>query len=212
MRLTKLEHACVRLEKDGGVLVIDPGVWTSPEAMDGAGAVLITHEHFDHLNADGLRAALGAGPGLQVWANASVAGQFAEFAGRVHVTSHGDTLRIEGFDVAVYGQEHALLHRDIPLVPNTGFMIDGEVFHPGDALTIPEDPVATLLLPVNAPWLKLSEMIDYARAVDPRRGYAIHDGLLNDRGLGALGNWLPLATGPGGGAVTWVAPGTAIDL
>jgi L-ascorbate metabolism protein UlaG (beta-lactamase superfamily) len=212
MRLTKLEHACVRLEKDGAALVIDPGVWTGPEALDGAGAVLITHEHFDHLNADALRAALGADPELEVWANASVAGQFAEFSGRVHVTSHGETFVAEGFDVAVYGQEHALLHRDIPLVPNTGFMIDGEIFHPGDALTIPEDPVATLLLPVNAPWLKLSEMIDYARAVDPRRGYAIHDGLLSDRGLGVLSNWLPLATGPGGGTVTRVAPGTTIDL
>jgi L-ascorbate metabolism protein UlaG (beta-lactamase superfamily) len=212
MRLTKLEHAGVRLEKDGAALVIDPGVWTGPEALDGAGAVLITHEHFDHLNADVLRAALGADPGLEVWTNASVAGQFPEFAGRVHVTGHGDTFVAEGFDVAVYGQEHALLHGDIPLVLNTGFMIDGEVFHPGDALTIPEDPVATLLLPVNAPWLKLSEMIDYARAVDARRGYAIHDGLLNGRGLGALGNWLPLATGPGGGTVTRVAPGTTIEL
>lgn len=212
MRLTKLEHACVRLEKDGAVLVIDPGIWTGPDALDGAASVLVTHEHFDHLNADGLRAAFAADPGLQLWTNASVAGQFAEFAGRVHVISHGDTFGTEGFDVAVYGQEHALLHRDIPLVPNTGFMIDGEVFHPGDALTVPEDAVLTLLLPVNAPWLKLSDMIDYARAVDPGRGYAIHDGLLNARGLGVLGNWLPLASGPGGGAITRVEPGTKIDL
>ena len=174
--------------------------------------MLITHEHFDHLNPDGLRAALAADHGLQVWANASVAGQFAEFAGRVHAIEHGDTFGAEGFDVAVYGQEHALLHRDIPLVANTGFMIDGEVFHPGDALTIPEDAVSTLLLPVNAPWLKLSDMIDYARAVDAERGYAIHDGLLNERGLGVLGNWLPLATGPGGGTITRVEPGSVIDL
>jgi L-ascorbate metabolism protein UlaG (beta-lactamase superfamily) len=212
MRLTKLEHACVRLEKDGDVLVIDPGVWSGPEALDGAGSVLITHEHFDHLNADVLRAALAADPGLRVWANVSVAGQFGEFAGRVHVVSHGDTFGADGFDVAVYGEEHALLHRDIPLVTNTGFMIDGEVFHPGDALTIPEDPVATLLLPVNAPWLKLGEMIDYARAVDAARGYAIHDGLLNDRGLSVLGNWLTLTAGPGGGTITRVEPGTTIDL
>jgi L-ascorbate metabolism protein UlaG (beta-lactamase superfamily) len=212
MRLTKLEHACVRLEKDGAALVIDPGVWTGPEALLGASSVLITHEHFDHLNAEGLRDALAADRGLQLWANTAVASQFAEFSGRVHEISHGDTFGAGGFDVAVYGQEHALLHRDIPVVPNTGFMIDGEVFHPGDALTIPEDPVPTLLLPVNAPWLKLSEMIDYARRVAPRRGYAIHDGLLNDRGLGILASWLMLAAGPGGGEITRVEPGTVIDL
>jgi L-ascorbate metabolism protein UlaG (beta-lactamase superfamily) len=212
MRLTKLEHACVRLEKDGGVLVIDPGVWVGPGALDGAGSVLITHEHFDHLNPDGLRAALAADPGLQVWTNASVAGQFAEFTGQVHVVSHGDTFGAEGFDVAVYGQEHAVLHRDIPLVLNTGFAVDGTVFHPGDALTIPEDPVPVLLLPVNAPWLKLSEMIDYARAVDAERGYAIHDGLLNERGQGVLGNWLKLATGPRGATITQLEPGSTIEI
>jgi L-ascorbate metabolism protein UlaG (beta-lactamase superfamily) len=212
MRFTKLEHACVRLEKDGAVLVIDPGVWAGPDALAGAGSVLITHEHFDHLNVDGLRAALAADPGLKVWANASVAGQFGEFSGQFHVINHGDTFDADGFDVAVYGQEHAVLHRDIPLVPNTGFMIDGEVFHPGDALTLPQDPVPVLLLPVNAPWLKLSEMIDYARAVDAGRGYAIHDGLLNERAIGVLGNWLPLATGPGGGTITRLDPGTTITL
>jgi L-ascorbate metabolism protein UlaG (beta-lactamase superfamily) len=28
MLLTKLGHSCVRLEKDGARLVIDPGVWS----------------------------------------------------------------------------------------------------------------------------------------------------------------------------------------
>ena len=46
-----------------------------------------------------------------------------------------------GFDVHVYGRKHAEIHRDIPIIENTGFLVDGEVFHPGDALTVPEDPV-----------------------------------------------------------------------
>ncbi|HXO14185.1 MAG TPA: MBL fold metallo-hydrolase [Mycobacterium sp.] len=45
MRITKLGHSCVRLEKDGAVLVIDPGVWTdAAAALAGAAAVMITHE------------------------------------------------------------------------------------------------------------------------------------------------------------------------
>ena len=40
MRFTKLGHSCVRLEKDGAVLVIDPGGWSdAPAALDGASAV-----------------------------------------------------------------------------------------------------------------------------------------------------------------------------
>ena len=60
MRLTKLGHACVRLDKDGAVLVIDPGAFSDPDALAGANAVLITHEHFDHIEPERLRAALAS--------------------------------------------------------------------------------------------------------------------------------------------------------
>jgi L-ascorbate metabolism protein UlaG (beta-lactamase superfamily) len=212
MRLTKLGHACVRFDKDGAVLVVDPGAFSDPQALAGANAVLITHEHFDHIEPERLRAALAADPGLQLWSTAAVASQFADFGGQVHTAGHGEVFSAAGFDVHVYGSEHAVLHQDIPIVANIGFMLDGEVFHPGDALTVPEDPVPTLLLPVNAPWLKLSEMIDYARTVDPKRGITIHDALLGENGLRALDNWLPLATGAGGAVFTQIGDGNSVDL
>jgi L-ascorbate metabolism protein UlaG (beta-lactamase superfamily) len=193
MRLTKLEHACVRVEKDGVTLAIDPSAWSMPEALVGASAVLVTHEHFDHLDADGLRAALDADPGLQLWTNQSVASQFAGFSrDQVHIVDHGDAFRVAGFDVHAYGHLHAKLHRDIPVIENTGFMIDGTLFHPGDSFTVPEDPTQTLLLPASGPWLKTGEMIDYARAVSPQRGYVIHEALFSDTGLMVLENFLPL--------------------
>jgi len=50
MRFTKLGHSCVRLDKDGAVLVIDPGTFSDAAgALDGATAVMVTHEHPDHL-------------------------------------------------------------------------------------------------------------------------------------------------------------------
>jgi L-ascorbate metabolism protein UlaG (beta-lactamase superfamily) len=212
MRLTKLGHACVRLEKDGAALVIDPGIWSEPDATAGANAILITHEHPDHLDADRVRAALSDDAGLHVWTNASVAAQLADFGPRVHSVAHGDTFTAAGFDVHVYGQDHAQIHRDIPIVANTGFAVDAEVFHPGDALTVPEDRLPTLLLPINAPWLKVSEMIDYARAVAPERGYAIHDGLLNANGLNLMANLLKVAAQPGGTSLARLEPGTSVDL
>ena len=39
----------------------------------------------------------------------------------------------------VYGQDHALNHSDIPLVMNTGFLVEGELFHPGDSFTVPKN-------------------------------------------------------------------------
>jgi L-ascorbate metabolism protein UlaG (beta-lactamase superfamily) len=211
VRLTKLGHACVRLEKDDASLVIDPGVWSGEDALAGAGAILITHEHVDHLDAASVLAALAADPGLRVWTNSAVAGQLAEAGDRVHVVGHGDTFTAAGFDVHVYGRQHAIIHRDIPVVPNTGFAVDGEVFHPGDSLTVPEDCIATLLLPANAPWLKVSEMIDYAREVAPRRAYAIHDGLLNANGLGLMRSLLKVAE-PAGAEYVRLEPGTSVEI
>ena len=211
-RLTKLGHACVRLEKDGAVLVIDPGAFSDPEALSGANVVLATHEHMDHLQQPRLRAALAQDPGLELWTNDATAAQFAEFGARVHTVEHGDTFSAGGFDVHVYGSEHAELHREIRPVGNIGFMLDGDVFHPGDSFTVPEDPVRTLLLPVSAPWLKLSEMIDYGRQIAPTRGLAIHDALLSDIGRAVLDQWLGLAAGSTGAVFSRLDDGAAVDL
>jgi L-ascorbate metabolism protein UlaG (beta-lactamase superfamily) len=213
MRLTKLGHSCVRLEKDGATLVIDPGGWSDPAgALAGASAVLITHEHPDHLDAGAVRAAMTSEPGLELWANASVAEQLRDFGTRVHTVDHGDTFTAAGFDVHVYGHDHAQIYREIPIVLNTGFAVDGEVFHPGDSLTVPEDRVPTLLLPIVAPWLKTAEMIDYAREVGPRRAYAIHDAVLNENGIGLWQRMMQVAAQPSGAAFSRLEPGTTVDL
>jgi L-ascorbate metabolism protein UlaG (beta-lactamase superfamily) len=213
MRFTKLGHSCVRLDKDGAVLVIDPGTFSdAAAALDGASAVLVTHEHPDHLDADAIRAALSRDPGLTLWANQSICAQFTEFGDRVHEVRHGDALEVAGFDVHVYGVDHALIHPDIPLVVNTGFLVDGELFHPGDSFTVPEDPVHTLLLPISAPWLKAGDMIDYFRAVAPARGYAIHDAILNENGLGLMTRMMSVAAAPGQAHVARPEPGTTLDL
>ena len=212
MRLTKLGHACVRLEKDGGSLVIDPGVWSGPGPLAGAQAVLVTHEHVDHLDADGVRAALTADPGLELWANSAVTVQFADFGGRVHEVAHGDVFTAAGFDVHVYGHEHALVLPSVPIIPNTGFAVDGAVFHPGDSFTVPQDRVPTLLLPVSAPWLKISEVAAYAHEVAPEQGYAIHDAILSQQGIGLVSNLLKMITRPGDGPLTRLEPGTSVDL
>lgn len=196
MELTKHGHACVVLSEGDRRLVLDPGAFTDPAALEGAGAVLVTHEHFDHLDPARLRAALEADPALEVWTNGSAAKQLEGLGDRVHVVGHGDAFTAAGFDVHVHGELHAVIHPDIPRIPNIGFLVGGQVFHPGDAFTVPEEPVATLLLPVHAPWSKVSEVIDYVRAVDADQAYAVHDGLLNDTGLGVVGGMLG-ENGPG---------------
>ena len=188
MKLTKQGHSCIRLDNGGPTLVIDPGGFTEASAVDAVAAVLITHEHPDHFNEGHVRAALDADPAVEVWTLASVAAKLsAAYPGRVHTVGHGDTFTAAGFEVQVHGELHAVIHPDIPRITNVGFLVDGALFHPGDALTVPDQPVETLLLPINAPWSKAAELVDYVREVRPAQVLDIHDGLLNDAGLGLYG-------------------------
>jgi L-ascorbate metabolism protein UlaG (beta-lactamase superfamily) len=206
MKFTKTTHSCVRLEKDGRTLVIDPGGFSEEDAAVGADAILVTHEHPDHFDEGRLRAGLEANPEARVWTLRAVAEKLsAAFPGRVRTVGHGDTFTAAGFDVQVHGELHAVIHPDIPRITNVGYLIDGgTVFHPGDALTVPDRPVETLMLPVMAPWNKIAEVIDYVREVKPRRAYDIHDGLLTDvarpiydNQIGALGGTEHLRLGSG---------------
>jgi L-ascorbate metabolism protein UlaG (beta-lactamase superfamily) len=212
MELIKYGHACVVLSDGDRRLVVDPGGFTEASALDGATAVLVTHEHADHFVPDRLRAAMDADPALEVWTNSSVAAQLEGLGSRVHVVGHGDAVTVAGFDVHVHGELHAQVHPEIPRISNVGFLVDGQVFHPGDALTVPDEPVTTLLLPVHAPWSKVAEVIDYVRAVHADQAFAVHDVMLSDTGLGTVARLL----GEGGPGTptpySRLAPGDSVEL
>ncbi|MGE5290268.1 MAG: MBL fold metallo-hydrolase [Micromonosporaceae bacterium] len=210
MRLTKMGHSCVRLEKDAVTVVIDPGSLTEPEAVRGADALLITHEHVDHLSEERIASAAKANPGLAVWTCGAVASKLDGLPLRLHTVGDGDTFEIGGFAVQVHGEYHAITHPDHAPVPNVGFLVDDEVFHPGDAFTLPPKAVRTLLVPASAPWMKVPEMIDYVRAVGPQRAYSIHEGLLNEHGLSLVDGVLADLAGPRD--VRRLAPGESVDL
>jgi L-ascorbate metabolism protein UlaG (beta-lactamase superfamily) len=191
MRLTKFTHACVRVERDDAVLVIDPGGFSEAEALDGADAVLITHEHFDHLDVDKLATARSRYPSLTIYAHPDVVGKLGALQEVAQPVNIGESFTAAGFEVRACGGQHAVIHPDIPRVANLGYLIEGSVYHPGDSVNPSDLPagvqVETLFLPINAPWLKLSETVDFARAVAPRRAYALHDHLLSEAGAKVYG-------------------------
>ncbi|MEV5343594.1 MBL fold metallo-hydrolase [Streptomyces sp. NPDC052676] len=206
MRITKFGHACVRVERNGRAIVIDPGVMTSePDVLTGAEAVLITHEHFDHFDPERLREVPAA-----VYTCAGVARHLEGFGERVYVVREGDSFSAAGFEVSVAGDKHHFSHPDVPPVDNVGFLIDGEVFHPGDALTVVDAP--TLLVPGQAPWLTVPDLIGYLRRMAPRRAYAIHDGLLNEWGLKVLDDVLAMEAKRAGADIRRLHPGESVEL
>lgn len=198
MLITKYTHACVRLEAEGRVLVIDPGTWSEPAALSGADAVLVTHEHSDHI--DTLRL---AGLGVPVYAPTG-----ADIARLTFVpVSPGDKFTAAGFPVVAVGGRHAPIYGGLPDCPNLGYLVGGELYHPGDSLHVPEEPVETLLVPAQGSWLKMAEAIDFVKAVNPRRAFAIHDAQINERGLASVNGWLAETTDNG---YQYLAPGESL--
>lgn len=181
MQLTKFTHACVRLDEGERTLVIDPGVFSEvDDALDGADAMLITHEHADHVDGDRVRAALASHSRLQLFAPESVTRAFADLGEQVVPVGPGEQFEAAGFTVRTFGGQHALIHPAIKMIANVAYLVDDAVYHPGDSFTVPPVAVQTLLAPSHAPWSKTAEVIDFVIAVGAPRAHQIHDSLITD--------------------------------
>jgi L-ascorbate metabolism protein UlaG (beta-lactamase superfamily) len=180
MDITHLGHACLLVEMDQARLLIDPGTLSTGFAdLRDLDAVLVTHEHPDHVDDAAVRALLAANPGATLVLDELTAARFADLDA-VRVAHPGETLDL-GERVEVLGGLHAPVYGDVPGCPNLAYLVgDGELLHPGDSLIVPDRPVHTLAVPIDGPWLKLAEAVDYVKAVRPETYLPIHEGELTD--------------------------------
>jgi L-ascorbate metabolism protein UlaG (beta-lactamase superfamily) len=212
IRLTRRGHACVRLDLPGTTVVIDPGEYSDADALTGADAVLITHEHVDHFDEGRLRAAAATNPALRIWTNQTVASQLEGLGQQVTVVGDGDTFDLGGTEVEVHGELHHVVHPDMPRMYNVGFFVGGTIFHPGDAFTVPPGPVDTLLVPVQGPWSATGDVIDYVRQVRPRLALAVHDGGLSAMGQAVVNHLLGATVASSTTQYVQLEQGTPTDI
>jgi L-ascorbate metabolism protein UlaG (beta-lactamase superfamily) len=186
VKLTKYTHACVRFDKDGKVLLIDPGTFSEDVVFEAADAILVTHEHPDHLDVERIKS-LDA----PVYTNAGVAAQLTGLGDQVQVVEDGQAFDAAGFAIRAYGKDHAVILPELGVpCQNVGFLVDDAVYHPGDSFTRPDRQVHTNLVPISGPWFALPPAVEYIRALPAQQTVGIHDALLSPIGQGIMKRFL----------------------
>ena len=211
MIITKREHACLTVEHAGSVLVIDPGSFAAPFAVDALAAIVVTHEHGDHVTREHLDRLLAAAPGpVELFAPAGVATAHPDY--HWQIVSAGDVRAAGPFSLAFSGGEHAVIHRSIPVVDNVGVFVNDTLYYPGDSYTVPSHPVPVLAVPASAPWLKIGDVMDYLEAVRPHRAFPTHERVNSDAGNAMANARITAVVESHGGSVTVLQPGDSIDV
>lgn len=183
MKITKLGHSCFIAEPKEGVRVMtDPGAYSTLAAdAKNISAIVITHEHSDHIDIQTLQKILTNNPEAKIFTNTAV-GKILDEAGiKYEILEEGQKTDVKGVSIQAFGNVHAEIYPSIGPFQNTGYLID-TLYHPGDAFYYPDADIEILALPVAAPWLKTQEAVDYVKNMNhkPKVVFAIHDAFLKE--------------------------------
>jgi L-ascorbate metabolism protein UlaG (beta-lactamase superfamily) len=211
MQITKRGHACLQVELGGVRLVIDPGNYTESLAgLTDVVAIVVTHQHDDHCSAEQLEALRKTNPEVMIFGTAEVVAKLATLP--VHTVHHGDRFEVEGFVLEFIGDLHQEIHRSIPLIQNTGVLVNSKLYYPGDSYTRCDYPFEVLACPASAPWLKIGDVIDFLDAQRPAKCFSTHNALLSELGHQLQNSRIKEVTERNGGEYRYLAVGQSWQI
>lgn len=186
MRITHFGHACLLVELADRRILIDPGAFAGDFlGVRDLDAILVTHQHPDHLDAVRLPELARANGEVPIWSDPQSVPVLAELG--LEATGHdGNEVAVGEVRIQPVGETHALIHEEIPRIANVGVRLSAPdeptFFHPGDALDADPGPVDVLAFPLNAPWQRSREMTAFLRRIGAPHAVPIHDALLSPTG------------------------------
>lgn len=209
MKITKLEHSGIIIEKDGKNIVFDPVEYKKQiPKIENVVAVVITHRHSDHLQMDVLKKILANSPNAKIFTTNETT-QIIENAVGV---SAGMSLEVEGFKLSFFGSDHAaIVPGQIPCT-NIGVVVDDFIVNPGDSFDLPVAPAGILFVPISGPWLKIYESMEYVEKARPKIVVPFHDAFLSEFGESTSINWLKRACENVGAECKTIRPNESFEI
>jgi L-ascorbate metabolism protein UlaG (beta-lactamase superfamily) len=192
--LTFLGHGSLIMAFEGKTIQVDPyGEVADYSRLPKADLVLITHDHYDHLDPKALQAILK--PGTKIVATKSCAGKVRDAL----VMSNGDAQTVLGLKIEAV-PAYNIVHKrpdGAPYHPKgagNGYIVafgDKRVYIAGDTENIPEmkslKNIDIAFLPMNLPYTMTPEMVaDAAKAFQPKILYPYHFGETDASKLASL--------------------------
>ncbi|MGY4098486.1 MBL fold metallo-hydrolase [Nocardia sp. R16R-3T] len=214
MRIAHFGHSCILVELHGKKVLFDPGTFAHGfEGITDLDAIAVTHQHPDHIDPNRIQALLDNNPNARLFSDPQTAQQRGEPWEPVHA---GNVIALGDLQITGGGGRHAVIHPEIPVIDNTVFQLGtpddpAQLVHPGDSLWVPPVPVGVLAIPASAPWMRISEAVDYLRAVAPRTAFPIHFGIIEPQARGIYFDRLA-EMGPASTEFTVIAPEDQRDL
>ena len=213
MLLTRHTRACVELASELARIVIDPGEFGTPVDLTGIDAVFITHDHFDHVSHELLQREVDRRASLD-HTSLRIFGPhaFAEKAAYdVTPMQEGDRVTVDDIDVQAIGQWQEPGSLTEPRIQNIGYVIDGRILHSGDAYQ-QVDGIQILLVPLAAPWIRITEIQRNIRQLQPSTLIGMHDIQLGDVGLTFAAKTLQSLAEDIQAQAVWLTPGQSITV
>jgi L-ascorbate metabolism protein UlaG (beta-lactamase superfamily) len=189
MKAIKHEHACLEIKINGRILVIDPGIHsTSFTPTNNIDVAIVTHKHSDHFDSEKIAAICSLNPNVVIFTTKQVSDQVPG----AKVPGLDEKVTVGNFVMQFFGRDHATVIDGIIPCDNLGVVINDMLVYPGDSFSLPTTihPGMILATPVSAPWLKVSEVINYINEVKPAKVFPTHNALLSEIGQSITYDWV----------------------
>ncbi len=176
MKVKKFPQSHLILEKNGKTLIIDPGYLTFEKGFkvsdfQGADLYLITHQHEDHLGSETIKEIAGDKP---VLGNSDVVKKLRDLGiSDARELTNLEEVEIEGFKIKAVDLPH-FQKEGVEMPPNTGFLIDGVFFHPGDGDKAPDIISENAAVPIGGASINFDTALEFIEGIGAKVVIPIH--------------------------------------